>query len=228
MNKSIAVILAKKESTRLPGKNFLKFNDKPIIDHSIKQIIDSDLFGSLIVSTDNTSYTYSGKVDDIIITYYNRNKKNMKTNSSMYDALTEVLEIFGNGYYDYVCLVHACQPLLKAEYIVQAYEKLETNKYDTVIPACNIGGYIMHSTSDKIQLVDNKNYTTNTQGQKVQYYDNVGMFYWGKIDKLYKNKSVLCKNMGFIELNKMECQDIDDADDWEMALWKYERMNYVF
>jgi len=222
---NLGVILAKKHSTRLPNKNFLEFNGQPIIEHSINEADKFGLFDKIIVSTDMEKDEYYSITEGVLsnVTVYKRKPENTKENSTMYDALMEVLEAYPG--YDNVCLIHACNPLLKAEYIRSALLVLSWENYDTVIPACNIGGYIMHATNDKIQLIDNANYTTNTQSQKVQYYQNVGMFYWCKIDKLYENKSVLCENMGFIELSKMQCQDIDDAGDWEIAKWKYKRMN---
>ena len=217
--KNISVILAKKESKRLQNKNFLEFNHFPVLTNSIAEADKTCLFEKIIISTDSKYINVNFGNSEI----YQRKPENTKQDSTMYDALIEVLEAYSG--YDNVCLIHACQPLLTAEYIIQAYEVFKTGKYDTVIPAVNIGGYVMYKDNDRLFTVNPKSKTTNTQGQKTQFYQNVGMFYWCNIEALYRNKSVLCDNMGYIELTEMQCQDIDNQDDWDIALWKYGRMN---
>ena len=52
---SIAIILARGGSKRLPNKNILKFNKKPLVAWSIEAAINSGLFKRVLVSTDNKS-----------------------------------------------------------------------------------------------------------------------------------------------------------------------------
>jgi len=52
MNNVVAVIPAKGESTRLPGKNLLSFAGKPLVSHTIEQALGSNEVDKVYVSTD--------------------------------------------------------------------------------------------------------------------------------------------------------------------------------
>lgn len=50
--RALAVIPARKESKRIPGKNMKMFHGKPIIQWTIEAAIESGLFNKIVVSTD--------------------------------------------------------------------------------------------------------------------------------------------------------------------------------
>ena len=50
---SIAIIPARYNSKRIPGKNLKKFNGKPVIAATIEKLKKSKLFDRIIVSTDS-------------------------------------------------------------------------------------------------------------------------------------------------------------------------------
>ena len=52
--KPICVIAARGGSKGVPNKNIRKLGDIPLIAHSIKTAISSNLFSSVIVSTENS------------------------------------------------------------------------------------------------------------------------------------------------------------------------------
>jgi len=215
---NIAVILAKKDSKRLPNKNFLEFNGLPILNNSTEAAEKTKLFDTVIISTDIEGlHTWEP------CKIYKRSAENTKEDSTMYDALMEVLDVYKGN--DNVCLIYACNPLLKAEYITRAYEVLKQG-YDTLMPV------VKDDSINRCLIKEKDKYysfypvydNVNTQQQENKY-KHTGMFYWCNIEALRKNKSIMNGNMGAIELNKMQCQDIDDAEDWEIALWKYKRRN---
>ena len=49
----IAIIPARGNSKRIPGKNYKNFNGKPIIVNTIKKLKKSKIFDRIIVSTDS-------------------------------------------------------------------------------------------------------------------------------------------------------------------------------
>ena len=49
----VAVIPARGNSKRIPGKNYKKFNGKPIIANTIEKLKQSRIFDRIIVSTDD-------------------------------------------------------------------------------------------------------------------------------------------------------------------------------
>ena len=52
-NDCIAIILARGGSKRLPRKNILEFNSKPLIAWTIEAALDSKIFNKVLVSTDD-------------------------------------------------------------------------------------------------------------------------------------------------------------------------------
>ena len=52
--KPICIIAARGGSKGVPNKNIRKLGDIPLIAHSIKTAISSNLFSAVIVSTENT------------------------------------------------------------------------------------------------------------------------------------------------------------------------------
>ena len=49
----VAIIPARGNSKRIPGKNYKKFNGKPIIANTIEKLKESKIFDRIIVSTDS-------------------------------------------------------------------------------------------------------------------------------------------------------------------------------
>ena len=52
-NKSVCIIPARGGSKRIPRKNILPLNGKPLISYSIRAAIDSGVFDEVIVSTED-------------------------------------------------------------------------------------------------------------------------------------------------------------------------------
>ena len=60
---TIAIITARGGSKRIPGKNIKEFCGKPILSYSIKAALDSKIFDTVMVSTDDE------KIADIAVRY---------------------------------------------------------------------------------------------------------------------------------------------------------------
>jgi len=61
----------------------------------------------------------------------------------------------------------------------------------------------------------------NTQNLPIYYYD-AAQFYLGWFDSWKKRKKIFQGNSDFIEIPKLNSQDIDNYKDWQNAkiLWK--------
>jgi CMP-N-acetylneuraminic acid synthetase len=65
----LGIILARKNSKRLPGKNTKLLNNKPLIEYTIDAAIQSGIIDTLVISTDDY------KIADIMAGYYNEYEK---------------------------------------------------------------------------------------------------------------------------------------------------------
>ena len=55
---NIAIVCARKNSKRIKNKNFTKVGGKPLINYTIDAAVNSKIFNSIIINTDNRRYTY--------------------------------------------------------------------------------------------------------------------------------------------------------------------------
>ena len=226
---NIAIILAKKNTKRFPNKNFIDYNGYPVIDYTIVKAAECKrLFSRIIISTDNREYKQ--EMIYYIETYY-RNAENCKENAPMYDALMEVIQVMEMKYdFENVCLLYACNPLLTVKIIKDCYDMFISEHYDTAFPIVYnnhiLRGLGKADNSNMVYSINSRYNNINTQGY-MKTYNHTGMFYWCNVEALKRNKSIMSNNMGGLEISKMQCQDIDDQDDWEIALWKYGRLKNV-
>jgi CMP-N-acetylneuraminic acid synthetase len=126
-NKILGIILARKNSKRLPGKNTRLLNGKPLISYTIESAINSGIIDTLIVSTDDLS------IADIMAEYYNEYEKPIMHFRKRPDYLATdtapseecILHAMDTvGKHDYVCLLQATSPLRTGDDIRDAFETM--------------------------------------------------------------------------------------------------------
>ncbi len=88
--KPICVIAARGGSKGVPNKNIRKLGDIPLIAHSIKTAISSNLFSSVIVSTENSKIAKISKQYGADVPFL-RPKKLATDNASMTDVLLHTI-----------------------------------------------------------------------------------------------------------------------------------------
>ena len=88
--KPICIIAARGGSKGVPNKNIRKLGDIPLIAHSIKTAISSNLFSSVIVSTENSKIAKISKQYGADVPFL-RPKKLATDNASMTDVLLHTI-----------------------------------------------------------------------------------------------------------------------------------------
>ena len=109
---NIAIIPCRIGSKRIRKKNIKSFHGKPIIIHTINNILQSKVFGKIIVSSDSLM------VKDLLakhkkIMFHKRPKKYSDDNSSTVDAIKSCIldmKILKNAN---VCCVYPCAPIFR-------------------------------------------------------------------------------------------------------------------
>ena len=74
---------------------------------------------------------------------------------------------------------------------------------------------------NKVSFYYPENSLVRSQDLKKSYYDS-GQFYFLKTQKCLKEKKIIISNSGYIIVDEMEGQDIDNFIDWKLAEIKYE------
>jgi N-acylneuraminate cytidylyltransferase len=224
--KVLAIIPARGGSKRIPRKNIKPFKGKPMIAWPIETAIQSNLFDEIMVSTED------GEIAEISQKYgaqvpFFRSEKNSDDLSGTEDVIIEVLnqyQLIGK-IFDYVCCIYPTTPLITIERLVEAKTKLIDGNFDTVFPILKYGHPVQRSLKNqqgKIKIVWPEYINYRTQDLETYYHDS-GQYYWFKTDRFLEKKVLFTDNTSFIELTEFEAQDIDNLEDWEMAILKHNR-----
>ncbi len=222
---NLAIIPARGGSKRIPRKNIKEFHGIPIIAYSIRAALDSGLFDEVMVSTDdleiaNISKFYGAKVP------FMRSLKNSSDYATTFDVLEEVIDKYGTENhvnFKFVCCLYPCAPFIKKEYLIRAFEMLNQNNFDTVFPIVKYGNNIRRALrveDNKVKMIYPEYQTFRTQDLEISYYDP-GQFYWAQTSRLIRNKQLYTSNSGFIIIDEINAQDIDNEIDWKLAEIKY-------
>jgi pseudaminic acid cytidylyltransferase len=222
---NLAIIPARGGSKRIPKKNIKEFLGKPIIAYSIEAAIQSGLFDEVMVSTDDT------EIAKIAIQYgasvpFMRSDKTANDFATTFDVIQEVLQEYEllNKKFDFTCCIYACAPFVTNEKLINSFQILQENKFDSVFPIMPYGFPIqraLRKEEDKVSFFYPQFSLSRSQDLEKSFHD-AGQFYWMNTDECIEKKQILTNNSGSIVLSEIEGQDIDNEVDWKLAELKYE------
>jgi len=179
VTKRIAIIPARGGSKRIPGKNLVRVNGVPIIDYAIKTAIDSKLFSSVLVSSDDDSILkHASLIQGVSVNQ--RPERLSGDQSTIYSVLQyEVNRLSRDGVeFDEVWLISATACLLEVNDLQRMSEVFDrdslTNsllgvtEYDVPIQ------WAMRINNDgKLSSTDFKSFLNRSQ-DLVKYYHDAG------------------------------------------------------
>lgn len=225
---NIAIITARGGSKRIPKKNIKEFMGKPMIAYAIEAASNSQIFDEVMVSTEDSEIAEIAKKYGAKVPFM-RSEKTASDYATTFDVIDEVVNEYKKlgKEYNILCCIYPCVPFLKAETLIEAYNKMFG--HDGIIPVCKYPVPIEWAM--KIEngiLKPNDRLAQNTRSQDIEpkYFD-AGMFYLCKANKLYENKSLQPNDTLAYIIDESECQDIDTLEDWKMAEIKYKVMHNV-
>lgn len=124
--KVLAIITARGGSKRLPNKNTLELNGKPLIAWSITTAFESKYIDTLIVSTDSQQIAKISKQYGAEIPFIRPAKLASDTATSI-DVIVHAIEFLkkrGEGF-DYIILLQPTSPLRVSEDIERSFEMID-------------------------------------------------------------------------------------------------------
>ena len=109
----LAIIPAKKHSTRLPGKNMLEINGETLVHRAVKCAIDSNIFTSVIVSDDNYRSSPLLSMDGV-------------------ESAAVVFDVLANEKYKFevFCLLNPTSPCRTVEMLQRAHNEFKSKDLD--------------------------------------------------------------------------------------------------
>ena len=214
----LAIIPARGGSKRLPHKNVLDLNGKPLIAYSIEAGLNSSYIDKVVVTSDDDEIlTISKKYGAVTI---NRPNELASDIATTFDAIKHAVDNCEK--YDYIVLLQPTSPLRNEKHIDEAVELLESKKSNAVVSVCKMdhnpmwSNVLDHSLSMKGFLGDE---ILNKRGQDLdKYYRLNGAIYICETDKLLKEESFFLKdNIFAYKMNRESSIDIDEEIDFKMA-----------
>jgi len=214
----LAVIPARGGSKRLPRKNILDLNGKPLIAWSIEAGLKSKYIDKVIVSSDDKEILdisqYYGA--DVI-----KRPDNLASDTSTtFEAIKHAIQNVEK--YDYVILLQATSPLRNENHVDEAIELLESKNASAVVSVCETDHSPLWSNTldDSLSMKGFlKEGVLNKRSQDLEkYYRLNGAIYICKVEKLLKEKSFFLKdNIFAFKMDKHNSIDIDEEVDFQMA-----------
>ena len=220
----LAIIPARGGSKRLPRKNILDLNGKPLIAHSIEAALKSKYIDKVIVTSDDDEILEISK--QFGAETVKRPDELASDTASSFDAIKHTIENTEN--YDYIVLLQPTSPLRNETYIDEAIELLETKEADAVVSVCEMDHSPLWSNALPNNGSMNNFLRDEVKGKRSQdlepYYRLNGAIYICETVRLLEEKSFFFKdNIFSYKMDRKSSIDIDEEMDFEIA--KYIQVN---
>jgi N-acylneuraminate cytidylyltransferase len=225
MNKTIAIITARGGSKRIPCKNIKEFFGQPMIKYAIDAALESKIFDTVMVSTDNEEIAQIAKQYGADIPFM-RSEETSNDFATTMDVLMEVICQYKkmNIEFSSLCCIYPCVPFLRGDTLVKAFNTFTDSDADTLMPIVRFSYPVQRALrindNGFLEYVHPEYIATRSQDLEPMYHD-VGMFYFYKNNSLYNSD----KKVKYFEMRESETQDIDTEEDWHYTEIKYRIMN---
>lgn len=209
--KVVSFIPIKLNNQRLPGKNTMLLNGRPMCDYIFKAISAVDGIDEKYV------YCSDEAIKPYIAPYESQGLRFLKRDPWLDGYQVKGLEIIDRFVKDvdadiYV-LTHVTQPFTKSESIANALEKVKSGEYDSAFSAVALRDYLW--MNGKPLNYDIKN-VVRTQDLEPVYMETGSFFIFRK--EVFTQLGQRIGDKPFIyEIDEIEGVDIDTADDFRFA-----------
>lgn len=209
--KIVSFIPIKLNNQRLPGKNTMILNGRPMCDYLFETIAG--------VETIDEKYVYCSDeaIRSYITPYESKGLKFLKRDSYLDGFQVKGLEIIERFVKDvdadiYV-LTHVTQPFTKGASIARALDKVVSGEYDSAFSAVMLQDYMW--INGKPFNYDMKN-IVRTQDLEPIYMETGAFFIFRK--EVFTKLGQRIGNKPYIyEIDQFEAVDVDTAEDFEFA-----------
>lgn len=223
----VAIITARGGSKRIPRKNIQEFCGKPILAYSIEAAVESGIFDTVMVSTDDEEIAEIAEKYGAEVPFF-RSEKTAGDYATTNDVLLEVLEEYERRgrHFEAACCIYPTAPFVTAEKLKNAMEQLLSSDADTLIPVVAFSYPPQRAMIVKEgRLVFEYPQYLDSRSQDLEpHYHDAGQFYVFRTESFRKNRRLMVGNILPFVLPEMEVQDIDSWTDWEIAQIKYRLM----
>jgi len=222
MSKRIAIILARGGSKRIPRKNVIDFEGKPMLAWSVLAAIESEQFDKVLVSTDDGEIAEVARLYGAEVPFLRSTAADDHSPSSLatYEALMQA-ESFWNVKFKTVAQLMANCPLRGSADIRSSIIAFDKSKSPSQI-SCFQYGWMNPWWATKLDCDGRptslfpQELSSRSQDLPALYCPS-GAIWLANRDALVEEKNFYMKNHRFEPINWVSAIDIDDENDLLMA-----------
>ena len=211
----LAVIPARANSKRIPGKNKKLFLGKPLIGWSIEAALNSACVSDVVVTTDDDSIlTFAQNYPTV--QFLKRPPELALDTTPGIDPVLHLME-HSKKTYDYVLLLQPTSPLRTSKHIEQAFQALLKSTKKQLVSVKKIVdslGHVVFSSNDRVQFL--KKTVFGIPDDKDLKVLN-GAIYFSEWKTLLTEKNFIGQNVELFEMDELVSVDIDYPEDWDRA-----------
>jgi CMP-N-acetylneuraminic acid synthetase len=213
-----AIVPIKSKSLRLPGKNFLDFNGKPLYHWIIETLSDTKLISKIYIDTDSEEVIENApELFDVEI--IERPEKNRGQTISMNDILLHDIGIIQADLYVHT---HCTNPLLSSQTILSALgEYFKSDEHDSLF---SVTPHHMRAFDHTGQPINHHLHEVErTQDVPVIFEENANIYIFSHSTFIQNNSRIGDTPMIF-EMDQIESIEIDTRIDFEIAEYLHKKI----
>lgn len=225
--RKLAIITARGGSKRIPRKNVKEFCGKPIIAYSIEAALQSGIFDTVMVSTDDEEISRIAQEYGAQVPFL-RSAETANDFATTTDVLLEVLNEYEKlgEHYDIACYIYPTAPFVTGRKLREAAELLTEGDADKVFPVVSFSyppqrGLII---DDGKLVFEYPQYMNSRSQDLTPHYHDAGQFCIFRVEPFKEHKQIWAGKILPYVISEMEVQDIDNETDWQIAEIKYKWM----
>ena len=217
--KRVAIIPARGGSKRIPRKNIKPFFGRPMISYSIRAALESGLFDSVVVSTDDEEIAEVARSFGADIPFM-RPADLANDHAGTGAVVIHALQWFAEHgiTYDAACCIYATAPLIDPERLKEGWEKLQGKRFAFSVTSFPfpIQRALRQTPDGSVDMFWPENLTRRSQDLEPAYHD-AAQFYWGWTDAWLNGEVAFSPISAPVILPRTQVVDIDTPEDWEVA-----------
>ncbi len=219
---TICVIPARGGSKRIPRKNIKDFNGKPMIQWSIEAAFASNIFKTILVSTDDTEIAEIARDLGAEVPFVRpKDLSDDFTNTTDVIAHATRWAIDRGKDSSIVCCLYATSPFVLSSDLQEAYRIISSESWQYVFSASEFSSPIFRSfektENGGVKMFYPEHFETRSQDLPKAFFD-AGMFYMARGDAWLKGLKIFDHHSYPLIIPSWRVQDIDTPEDWERAV----------
>ena len=209
MNRVLGIILARKGSKSVPGKNMAMFGSVPLITRTIRSAKECRLFDDIVVSTD--WHAILSIANEEGVSFVHRQESLSGDDVTSEACIAHVLETFAG--YDIVVLIQNTTPFHNPEDMVKIIDMV-SNGYASAVAVCETYKYRWTINGETVQSeCDDR----KRRQDRRPYLEEAGGLYGFRSKDFLEHGTMFCEPVGAVTVSWLSGIDINTHGDMALA-----------